>query len=254
MPDATLHTSPLHQWHLDAGATMAEFGGWSMPMDYAGAGVLAEHGAVRQAVGLFDVSHLGKLLVTGPGAVDYLNTRLTNDLRRLAPGRAQYTLLCNAAGGVVDDMIAYLISAEQVLLVPNAANAATVAELLKAGAPNEVQVADLGHDLAIIAVQGPRCDELLAAAGLPIDLAYMAFTDAGGQATVCRSGYTGERGYELVVPAGQASAWWTRLLQAGADMGVRACGLGARDTLRTEMGYALHGNDLSPEIDPVSAR
>lgn len=233
---------------------MAEFGGWSMPMDYAGGGVLAEHGAVRQAVGLFDVSHLGKLMITGPGAVDYLNTRLTNDLLRLVPGKAQYNLLCNDSGGVVDDMIAYLISPGQVLLVPNAANAATVAELLQTGAPSDVQVTDLGHALAIFAVQGPRADELLTAVGLPTGLAYMAFAEVGGQTTVCRSGYTGERGYELVVPADQASAWWARLLQAGDDLGARACGLGARDTLRTEMGYALHGNDLSEEIDPVSAR
>lgn len=253
MVEANLATSPLHQWHLDAGATMAEFGGWSMPMDYAGAGVLAEHGAVRQAVGLFDVSHLGKLLVHGPGAADHLNQRLSNDMAKISPGKAQYHLLCNDTGGVVDDMIAYLISPDRVLLVPNAANSATVAELLSAGAPAGVQITDLHHDRGIIAVQGPRSDELLARVGLSTELGYMAFAEIDDQTTICRSGYTGERGCELVLPVSAAGQWWQRLLDAGADLGVTTCGLGARDTLRTEMGYALHGNDLSPQIDPVTA-
>lgn len=251
MTETDLHHSPLHDWHLASGAKMAEFGGWSMPLEYSG--VLAEHAAVRAGVGIFDVSHLGKLLVSGPGALDYLNRRLSNDLRKIAPGKAQYNLLCNADGGVVDDLIAYLVSDERVLLVPNAANSATVAGLLAADAPEGVQITDLHHDRAIIAVQGPASDDLLSAVGLPTDLAYMAFAELGQDATICRTGYTGERGCELVVPVDQASGWWARLVDAGARFDTLPCGLGARDTLRTEMGYALHGKDLSPQIDAVSA-
>lgn len=253
MLDPNLHHSPLHDWHLAAGARMSEFGGWAMPLEYAGAGVLAEHAAVRGAVGLFDVSHLGKLRVTGPGAVDHLNRRLSNDLSRIRPGKAQYHLLCNEQGGVVDDMIAYLVGPEEVLLIPNAANATEVAQLLAADAPAGVELSNLHHDLAVIAVQGPGSDDLLRAVGLPTELDYMAFEPVAESTTVCRTGYTGERGCELVLPVAQAADWWQRLLAAGAEFGVQACGLAARDTLRTEMGYALHGNDLSPQIDPVTA-
>ncbi|GAA2181848.1 glycine cleavage system aminomethyltransferase GcvT [Brooklawnia cerclae] len=248
-----LHVSPLHEWHEAHGAKLAEFGGWSMPIEYAGAGVLAEHAAVRERVGLFDVSHLGKLLVTGPGAKDHLDRLLTGDLGRIGAGRAQYTLLCNERGGVTDDLIAYVSGDERVLLVPNAANAAQVAAVVAATAPVGVEVRDLHHDRAVIAVQGPSCDDLLAAAGLPADLGYMAFRSLGEDATICRTGYTGERGIELVVPASEASVWWQRLLEAGEGLGVHACGLGARDTLRTEMGYPLHGNDITAGIDPVEA-
>lgn len=251
MTEIALHHSPLHDWHLSAGAKMAEFGGWSMPLEYSG--VLAEHAAVREGVGLFDVSHLGKLLVTGPGAVAHLNRRLSNDLAKITPGKAQYHLLCNAEGGVVDDLIAYLVSDDQVLLVPNAANCATVAQVLASDAPEGVQIIDLHHDRAIIAVQGPASDQLLSSVGLPTDLGYMAFEQLGQDATICRTGYTGERGCELVVPVAEAQSWWDRLLAAGEPLGAVPCGLGARDTLRTEMGYALHGNDLSPELDAVSA-
>lgn len=253
MLDQDLHHSPLHDWHVGAGAKMSEFGGWAMPLEYAGAGVLAEHAAVRGAVGIFDVSHLGKLRVSGPGAVEYLNRRLSNDFERIGPGKAQYHLLCNASGGVVDDLIAYLVSPQEVLLIPNAANAAKVTQLLAADAPAGVEVVDRHHDLAIIAVQGPRSDDVLRALGVPTELDYMAFELVDESTTVCRTGYTGERGCELVLPVDQATGWWQRLLDAGAQFGVQVCGLGARDTLRTEMGYALHGNDLSPAIDPVSA-
>ena len=248
-----LQHSPLYDWHLAAGAKMAPFGGWEMPVEYAGAGVLAEHAAVRERIGIFDVSHLGKLQVSGPGAVGYLDSRLANDLTKLAPGQAQYTLLCNQDGGVIDDLIAYVIAPDQVLLIPNAANATTVAAVLAEGAPAGVEIADLHHDRAVIAVAGPRSDELLAAVGLPIRLDYMAFLPVGEQTIICRTGYTGERGCELVISSGLAEQWWGRLLKAGAQLGVQACGLGARDTLRTEMGYSLHGHELSLEIDPVSA-
>ena len=240
------------------GAKFAEFGGWSMPLEYAGGGVVAEHTAVRERVGIFDVSHLGKASVRGAGAADFVNATLTNDLRRIGPGKAQYTLCCDErSGGVVDDLIGYLRGDDDVFLVPNAANTAEVVRRLAASAPSGVTVTDLHRDFAVLAVQGPDAAALLAAAGLFVELGYMSFADVdwrGVPITVCRSGYTGERGYELVVPAGDAQLLWDKIFQAGQAFQLRACGLGARDTLRTEMGYPLHGQDLSLDITPNQAR
>ncbi|WBB79925.1 glycine cleavage system aminomethyltransferase GcvT [Micromonospora sp. WMMD882] len=250
--------SPLHARHTALGAKFAPFGGWEMPLEYAGGGVLREHAAVREAVGVFDVSHLGKARVTGPGAADLVDACLSNDLRRIGPGRAQYTLCCDdATGGVVDDVIAYLHDDRHVFLVPNAANTAEVVRRLRAAAPESVTVTDEHEAYAVLAVQGPRSAALLDALGLPTDHDYMSFSTAtldGVELTVCRTGYTGELGYELVVPAADAVAVWDALHAAGAPFDLRACGLAARDTLRTEMGYALHGQDLTPEITPVQAR
>ena len=255
--DTPAKVSPLHERHVALGAKFAAFGGWSMPLEYAGAGVLAEHAAVRTAVGLFDVSHLGKVRVSGPGALAHLNGLLTADLGRLAPGQAQYTLLCNDDGGVVDDLIAYLLGPEEVLLVPNAANAAAVAERLQVGAPAGVEVRNEHADHAVLAVQGPQADHVLAGAELPAGHPYMSFVVvrlAGAPVLVCRTGYTGERGYELITPAEAAPAVWDAVRAAGEPYGLQPAGLGARDTLRTEMGYPLHGQDLSPDITPVQAR
>jgi aminomethyltransferase len=253
--------SPLHDRHVALGATLGAFGGWSMPLSYP-AGTVAEHTAVREAVGIFDVSHLGKLSVTGPGAAEFLNRCLTADLGRISAGHAQYTLCCADDGGVVDDLIAYLVGPGEVLLVPNAANAGAVAALLHAAAPAGVEVADRHADLAVLAVQGPRSTDVLGmvlpgatgadAPGHLDDLGYMAFVDVA-DIRVCRTGYTGEHGYELLVPAGDAEAVWDSLLAAAEPRGGRPCGLAARDTLRTEMGYPLHGQDLSADITPVQA-
>ena len=256
MPVA-VRVSPVHEQHVRAGAKFAAFGGWSMPLEYAGAGVLAEHMAVRTAVGLFDVSHLGKARVSGPGAAAFVNSCLTADLGKIVPGQAQYTLICNQDGGVVDDLIAYLVSPELVFLVPNAANGAEVVGLLAAAAPPGITVADEHDDHAVLAVQGPNADSVLAGAGLPAGHPYMSFLrteSSGAPVIVCRTGYTGERGYELVAPAQAAPALWDTLLEAGQPYGLQPAGLGARDTLRTEMGYPLHGQDLSPVITPVQAR
>ncbi|BCJ63488.1 glycine cleavage system aminomethyltransferase GcvT [Polymorphospora rubra] len=257
-PGAPPRRSPLHDRHTALGARFAAFGGWEMPLEYAGGGVLKEHAAVREAVGVFDVSHLGKARIAGPGAADFVDASLTNDLRRIGPGQAQYTLCCDAAtGGVVDDIIAYLHADDHVFLVPNAANTAEVVRRLRAAAPPALTVTDEHLDHAVLAVQGPRSADVLAALDLPTGHDYMSFAPAtlgGADLTVCRTGYTGEHGYELVVPAGAAVAVWDALFAAGASYGIRACGLGARDTLRTEMGYPLHGQDLSPSITPVQAR
>jgi aminomethyltransferase len=249
--------SPLHDRHLALGAKLAEFGGWSMPLEY-GQGVLKEHAAVRNGVGLFDVSHLGKIQVVGPGAAAYVNATLTNDLARIAPGKAQYTLCCDdASGGVVDDLIAYLHADDHVFLIPNAANAAEVGRRLQEAAPAGVTVTDQHDAYAVLAVQGPRSDEVLEALSLPTGHDYMSFAAAqldGVELTVCRTGYTGERGYEVVAPADSAGVVWDALMAAGEEQGIAPCGLGARDTLRTEMGYPLHGQDVSLAVTPVQAR
>ncbi|MCW2500789.1 MAG: glycine cleavage system protein [Frankiales bacterium] len=249
-----LKTSPLHDRHVALGAKLADFGGWEMPIEYPGGGVLKEHAAVREAVGVFDVSHLGKGVVRGPGALDFVNARLTNDLRRVGIGQAQYTLCCDReTGGVIDDLIAYVRSEDEVFLIPNAANTSAVVGLLQADATAGLEVEDLHTRFAVIAVQGPRSPELVAALGLPTDHDYMSFTRSGDM-TVCRTGYTGELGYELLPAWEDAGAVWDELMAKGAALGVLPCGLGARDTLRTEMGYPLHGQDLSLEITPVQAK
>lgn len=257
-PTDRLRRTPLHERHVALGAKFAAFGGWDMPLEYAGGGVLKEHTAVREAVGVFDVSHLGKVRITGAGAAAFVNACLTNDLDRIGAGRAQYTLCCDEpTGGVVDDIIAYRYADDHVFLIPNAANAAEVVRRLRAAAPDSVTITDEHEAYAVLAVQGPRSAELLAALDLPAEHPYMGFVPAtlgAVELTVCRTGYTGELGFELVVPAGQATTVWDALFTAGAPYGLRACGLGARDTLRTEMGYPLHGQDLSLEITPVQAR
>jgi aminomethyltransferase len=256
---ADLLRSPLYDRHIALGAKTADFGGWEMPIEYPGngGGVLAEHTAVRTGVGIFDVSHLGKGVVSGHRAVEFVNECLTNDLRRLQPGQAQYTLCCDEQGGVVDDLIAYLRGDEEVFLVPNAANTAEVIRRLSAAAPEHVTVQDLHHQLGVIAVQGPDSEDVLAELGLPTSHEYMSFEVAdwdGRPVVVCRSGYTGEKGYELLPLWDDTGDLWDALLIAGGDYGIKPCGLGARDTLRTEMGYPLHGQDLSLEITPVQAR
>ena len=256
-PSLALTTSPLHERHLALGAKMAEFGGWEMPLEYP-SGVLKEHAAVREAVGIFDVSHLGKALVSGPGAAAYVNATLSNDLGKIAPGKAQYTLCCDdASGGIVDDLIAYLHDDERVFLIPNAANTAEVVRRLAASAPEGVTVEDQHEAYAVLAVQGTRSDEVLGKLGLPVGHDYMSFAEAsfaGASVVVCRTGYTGERGYELVAPNAVAVALWDALIEAGEEYGVLPCGLGARDTLRTEMGYPLHGQDISLSVTPNEAR
>ncbi len=254
---------------------MADFGGWLMPIEYgaSGGGILKEHAAVREAVGVFDVSHLGKATVRGPGARDFVNRVLSNDLDRIAPGQAQYTLCCDQAGGVVDDLIAYLVSDQEVFLVPNAANTAEVVRRLAAAAPAGVEVQNQHESFGVIAVQGPQSAAVLGRLGLPAELPYMAFIDATlaaaadtvadgvGEAVgdavsvrICRTGYTGEHGYELITGWDETAAVWDALVEVIAHFGGRPAGLGSRDTLRTEMGYPLHGQDMSLSISALQAR
>ncbi len=254
-----LLAGPIADRHRALGATFAEFGGWDMPVSYSGTSV--EHQAVREKVGLFDVSHLGKALVAGPGAAALVNRTLSNDLAKIVPGKAQYTLCCNERGGVIDDLIAYLVGDDEVFLVPNAANTAAVVAALSAAAPDGVTVTDQHREYGVFAVQGPEAPAVLHALGLPSEMEYMAFADGAVvvdgtsyPVRVCRTGYTGERGYEVLPRWTDAGAVWDALLGEVTERGGLPAGLGARDTLRTEMGYALHGHELSEDITPVQAR
>ena len=254
MTETPLRKTPLYDRHIAAGAKTADFGGWDMPIEYTG--VVTEHAAVRTAVGLFDVSHMGKVRVHGPGSVAFLNSVLANDLNRIEDGHAQYSMLCTSDGGVVDDLIVYRWAGDEIFIIPNASNAASVVAALTSAAPEGVVVEDHHLDHGIIAVQGPRSADLIRAMGLPADHDYMAMASAqfrGAPVIVCRTGYTGEHGYELVAPVSVLGDLWDALLAAGEPFGAMPVGLGARDTLRTEMGYPLHGQDISPSITPVEA-
>ena len=235
---------------------MADFGGWLMPIEYPGAGVLAEHKAVRERVGLFDVSHLGKASVTGVGSLEFLNSMFTNDVTRITDGKAQYTLLCNDDGGVVDDLIAYRNSDEDFFLIPNASNTADVVRVLQSQAPQEISVTNLHEEFAVLALQGPDAHAVIKSLGLNPTMDYMAFAHVsigGCQVILCRTGYTGEHGYEIVPDWDDASVVWDVLVQAMEAFGGEICGLGSRDTLRTEMGYPLHGHELTLGITPFQA-
>jgi aminomethyltransferase len=251
-----MKTSPLHDKHLTLKAKMADFGGWLMPIEYPGAGVLAEHAAVREKVGLFDVSHLGKASVTGEGSLEFLNECLTNDLTKISDGCAQYTLLCSPNGGVIDDLIAYRNSVNDFFLVPNASNTTDVVKVLQAQAPAHITVTNLHNEFAVLAIQGPLAPDVLSKLGISTDIDYMAFTQvniSGADVILCRTGYTGELGFELLPRTQDAARVWDAIFQIITPMGGLVCGLGARDTLRTEMGYPLHGHELSLEISPVEA-
>ncbi len=248
--------SVLHERHVALGAKFVEFGGWEMPLEYADGGLRAEHEAVRTGVGLFDVSHLGTVLVRGAGAVDALNRVFSNDLRKIGPGQAQYTMLCAPDGGVLDDLICYVRGDNDALLIPNAGTSDHDVEVLRELLPGSVELDDVHRERAVLAVQGPASDDVLHDLGLPAGMPYMSFdavTRRGVELTVCRTGYTGERGYELVLDADAAGGLWDDVMEAGRPYGLRPAGLGARDTLRTEMGYALHGHEISPQINPVEA-
>ena len=250
-----LQHSPLEAEHRALGAKLGPFAGWLMPIEYP-TGTIAEHTGVRGAVGMFDVSHMGKFIASGPGALPALQRAFTNDISRIAVGGAQYGMALNDDGGIVDDLIVYRLAEERFLVVPNAANVGKVYASFVGQAGDDVESGVL-HDWTLIAVQGPRSPEVVGALfpdALP--LAYMHCTESTWRdepAVASRSGYTGERGYELFVASSLAVDLWHSLLDIGIPFGLVPAGLGARDTLRTEMGYPLHGNDISPDRTPLEA-
>jgi aminomethyltransferase len=251
-----MNQSPLADRHLALNAKMADFGGWLMPIEYPQTGAIAEYTAVRQQVGIFDVSHLGKISVIGDGSVDFINKMVTNDLTKISIGQAQYTLLCDEGGGVVDDLIIYRNSDSNLFLIPNASNTTSVFEILKSNCPAGITVTNLHKDFAVLAVQGPDSAKVLSKVGVVAELEYMSFVHTkidNCPVILCRTGYTGEFGFEII-PAGQdAQPVWDKLVLAVSQFSGAICGLGARDLLRTEMGYPLHGHELSLTITPVEA-
>ncbi len=242
----TLRRTPLYERHVALGARMVPFAGWEMPVQYEG--VIAEHRAVRTDSGAFDVSHMGEIEVEGPRARELLQSLLSNDLGRIEPGSAQYTLLTNEGGGIVDDLIVYELDPFRHLLIVNASNRETDFEWLREREVPGSDVRDVSDEYGLVAVQGPRALERLGLDAAP------AFTFAEGEVAgitcmVNRTGYTGEEGVELLVMADEAPALWDAVL----DRGVTPCGLGARDSLRLEVCYPLHGNDIGPDTDAISA-
>lgn len=246
--------SPLHDVHVAAGASMTDFAGWSMPLRFAGD--LAEHRAVRERAGLFDLSHMAQLEVSGPDAGVALDGALVSAVSRLVDGRARYTMLVAEDGGILDDLIVYRHSARDYLVIANAANRTIVLDQLALRSRDlSADVVDRTPHWALIAIQGPRAAEILAPL-VEADLTglryYASLTSAvGGVPTlVARTGYTGEDGFELAVPAEAAAGIWAQLLHAGSDHGVQACGLASRDTLRLEAGMPLYGHELTARTTP----
>ncbi|HWI59254.1 MAG TPA: glycine cleavage system aminomethyltransferase GcvT [Bacillota bacterium] len=262
--------TPLFSAHQRLGGKLIEFGGWEMPVQYTS--IVDEHQTVRNAAGLFDISHMGEVWVSGPQAETFLNGVLTNDVRKLSLGLGQYTLMCNERGGVVDDLYAYRLSATEYLLIINASRIdADVAwleqQMASFGQPDGVQVQNRSEEMGAVAVQGPRvvqfinaCFPAAASGGTPVaqvsDLKknqIARFNFDGSQVWVSRTGYTGEDGFEVVAPGAVIESVWNKLLALGQPHGLKPAGLGARDTLRTEVCYPLYGHELDENTTPIEA-
>ncbi len=246
-----LRHGPLETRHRELGAKLGSFGGWLMPIEYAG--TLSEHRSVRERVGLFDLSHLGKIDVVGPGAFDALQGLLTNDLRRVDVGRAQYHHLLNERGGVEEDLFVYRLAEQRWFLVPNASNKDEVVSAIRAtGAGVEDH-----DDWTFLGVQGPRSHAVIGSLwpeAVELEFRGCRTVERGGaEVVLARTGYTGERGYELFAPGELAADLWGALLDAGRPFDIEPCGLGARDVLRLEMGYPLYGQDLVPDRTSLEA-
>ena len=256
MPTATLRRTPLYECHREAGGKLVPFAGWEMPVQYAG--VMEEHRAVRQAAGLFDVSHMGQIAVRGPGAERFLDRLTPNHVAKLVPGRAHYSGLLTANGTYVDDLLVYRLGEEEFMLVVNASNQERDVEWVKRHAGGDADVRDVSDRYALLALQGPRSVEILAPL-TDVDLGslkyygFAAGTVDGHRALVSRTGYTGEDGFELYVDPEAAAPLWKRLLEVGAVHGLVPAGLGARDTLRLEAGMALYGHELDEATTPLEA-
>ena len=265
-----LKRTPLFSAHQKLGARLVEFGGWEMPVHYTS--IMDEHLAVRNSAGLFDISHMGEVRINGSGALEFLNYLLTNDLRKLAVGQGQYTLMCNQRGGVVDDLYAYRTGAEEYLLVINASRIEADVGWMRRQLEtwphrNEPRLEDVSDTFGAVALQGPRAAEFInlcfdgpSQAGTLVARAselkknqFGNFPFEGHDAYVARTGYTGEDGFEIIAPAEVMESVWNRLLVVGHASGLRPAGLGARDTLRTEVCYPLYGHELNEETTPLEA-
>jgi len=258
--DSAARYSPLHDLHVAAGASFTDFAGWQMPVRYSSD--LAEHHAVRTAAGIFDISHMAEISVTGPDAARLLDYALAGNISAVAAGKAKYSLILEASGGILDDLIVYAIGDDEYFVVANAGNRdVVVAALQERAAEFDADVDDLTDDIVLIAVQGPNSRSILEQTkGLEIeafgDLKYYAFTNstfAGSAVLVARTGYTGEDGYELYVPVKDAVALWNALSAAGESHGLVPCGLASRDTLRLEAGMPLYGHELGLDTLPEQA-
>ena len=249
-----LKRTPLFETHVSLGGRMVPFGGWEMPIQYTS--ILEESRTVRSSAGLFDVSHMGRLDIEGLGAAALLNRRLSVNVPGLRVGRARYNVICNESGGIIDDCIVYRRGEDRFLLIPNAANTATVLEWISQVAPglDQARIEDVTSRFAMIAHQGPQAASVLASL-TPTDLSSMRpfaaveTTVAGADTLLARTGYTGEDGFELIVPSEAAPDVWKLL----TDRGAAPCGLGARDVLRLEAGLLLHGNDMDASTNPYEA-
>ncbi|MGB0911288.1 MAG: glycine cleavage system aminomethyltransferase GcvT [Nitrospirales bacterium] len=255
-----MNKTPLYQAHQKHGAKLVDFAGWSMPLQYTG--VIDEYHTVRGQAGLFDVSHMGRLLFSGKGALDFLQWVTTNDVAKLSVGQAQYSMVCNPEGGIKDDVFLYRTGSDEYLLCVNASNREKISQWLskqQAKRPNGFTFHDRSPQMAQLALQGPSSKsilrEILDNDSLE-DLKPRWCLDtmvSGGNVLITRTGYTGELGYELYLSADQAGDLWKRLIQVGKSHGLKPAGLGARDLLRLDMGYFLYGNDLTEETTPVEA-
>ena len=256
MSDPTPKTTPLYDDHVRLGGKMIPFGGWLMPVQYSS--IMEEHQAVRKSLGVFDISHMGELVASGPGAGEWLNTMLTNNIGKLEIGTGQYTFLLNDDAGIIDDLIVYRIEDEKFLLVVNASRIEDDFGWLRSHLSRDVQLEDQSDQYAGLAIQGPRVGELFhalfgAAQELPARNMIAQFDLGGTPLWVARTGYTGEDGIEVFFAAEAAARVWNEVLAKGKSLGIRPCGLGARDTLRLEMCYPLNGSDLSPAHNPLEA-
>ena len=253
-----LRKTPLFDIHKSLGARIVPFAGWEMPVQYSG--VIEEHKAVREAAGLFDVSHMGELEIKGKDALDFVQLVTTNDAAKLSKGEAQYSLICYPEGGIVDDTLVYRISDEKYMFCVNASNATKdfdwIKKQLKPGM--DVEINDLSDSYALLALQGPKAVQILKSLIGDCAEEIKAFSFAfinlcGDNAMVSRTGYTGEDGFEIFIAPEKAAGLWTELMDKGEKFGIKPIGLGARDTLRLEMKYTLYGNDIDVHTTPLDA-
>lgn len=259
-PTVEIKKTPLHETHIALGARMVPFAGFAMPIQYTG--IIDEHMAVRRTAGLFDVSHMGEVIVRGPNAFDFVQHLVTNDISTLYDGRVMYTVMCLPDGGIVDDLLVYRINEQEYMLVINAANVEKDIEWMQANNEVGAQLDNISDDTALLAIQGPSAFEIVQKlTDFPLDsLKYYHFAPqptgtflSCERAILSHTGYTGEPGLEIYCEASNVKAVWDALMEAGEPLGLKPAGLGARDTLRLEAGYCLYGNELTESTTPLEA-